>query len=170
MADARDHFLAEAQNEESSFASASYHNLGLISLQESMVVDGADPLAAAQEAIRFLETSLALEPGTAGTAWNLELALRQWTSLTSARDPDPEPSAEQQPTPASADTRSEENQGLDEETDRGRATDPNLSVDAARRLLASFRLMEKNSNREALRLLLSIGSPTTTLGRRGPPW
>ena len=62
-------------------ASATYHNLGLIFLQESMAEDGNDPVwPLRKEAIRYLEELPGLEPGSEGTAWNLELALRQLAS------------------------------------------------------------------------------------------
>lgn len=168
--EARDHFLAELEDEGSFFSSATYHNLGLISLQDAIAESGADPLASAQQAVRYLEESLALEPGTEGTAWNLELALRQRAKLTSAGAPGPDSTPGQQSASARADTRSEGIQESEGNMDGGRESAQDLSVDAARRLLASFRLMEKSSSREALRSLLRSGSGTTSLGRRGPPW
>ena len=45
-----------------------------------------------------------------------------------------------------------------------------LSEDEARRLLASFRLMEKDKSREALKALLRVEPGVASFRRRGPPW
>ncbi len=168
--EAREEFLSVIQEGDSSLASAAFHNLGLLSLKTAMELDGSLGVQAAREAIELAGASLKLAPGSQAPAWNLEMALRRLadSSRTELIAPESEPT--QQVGEGGADT---EDEGIGEgESAELRRLDSGsgLSEEAARRLLASFRLMEKEGTLGVIRDRLRDGLFNTALPRRGPPW
>ena len=167
---AREEFLGVSQEGDSSLASAAFHNLGLLSLKTAMERDGSSGVQAAQEAIGLAEASLKLAPGSQAPAWNLEMALRRLadSSRTELIAPDSQPT--QQVGEGGADT---EDEGIGEGESaelRRLGSGSGLSQEAARRLLASFRLMEREGTLGMIRDRLRDGPYNTALPRRGPPW
>lgn len=169
---AKAEILAAAEGGDSTVAGAAYHDLGVLALQEA--TDGGGY----QEAIRFTEAAVLLMPGSPEAAWNLEMALRgadqQATNAPGGgpggRDDSPAPSPTQQEPSASADTMGKPSSGLGPGEPREQGAGSRMTEEEARRVLASFRLMEKEGSLEALRSLLAEGRGTGPLSRKGPPW
>jgi len=163
-------FQAAAGDENPKISSAAYHNLALLALQEALASQNPRTHPATDDAIRMSDSSLVLVAGAEETAWNLEIALSLLRDQGSSPPPEKDQSQGQQKDPGAADTR-------DEEIHDGGAShagDPSqsggLSEEEARRLLASFRLMEKDKSREALKAMLRAEPGATSFRRRGPPW
>jgi len=167
---AGEEFLVVTQEGDSILASAAFHNLGLLSLMTAMEIEGPSGVQSAQEAIELASASLKLAPGSHEPAWNLELALRRLadSSQTQVLAQGSEPA--QQVGEGAADTE-EEGIGEGESTrPRTLGSGSGLSEEAARRLLASFRLMEREGTFGVIRTRLRDGPNSTALPRRGPPW
>jgi len=163
-------FLAAAEGEDPNLAAMAFHNLALLSVRRSLDSSPGDAEGAALEAIGYAETALSLLPGSDETALLLEVALRKLAEVrTSGRDPG-RPSTIQQSRASGADTE-DEALGRSEpgRVQEGFAEAP-LSAEAASRLLASFRLMERDGVLMSIRSRIGSGPAMKTNGRRGPPW
>jgi hypothetical protein len=170
LGDAESYFKAAAGSESLKVASAAYHNLALLSLQEALSSEDPRVHPATGDAVRLSESSIVLVPGAEETAWNLELALRLLRSHGTRNSQPAEQNQGQQEEEPSADTRNEGNHDREDSQAGESPQRGELSEEAARRLLASFRLMERNQSGEALKALLRVEPGVASFRRRGPPW
>jgi len=174
--EAREIFMQIAGEGDSLLAGTAYHNLALLSLHASLAGVGREAAREAREAVELGEISLRLRPGSEASAWNLELALRRLAELEgpsaapppSAPEPDSESGQQRQGSPA--DTEGEGESPEEGNARTGTDAAPRLSEVEARRILASFRLLEAKGALEAIRSQMREASRSTPHGRRGPPW
>jgi hypothetical protein len=135
-----------------------------------MEKEGSLGIQEALEVIKYAEASLQLAPGSEAPAWNLELTLR-WVAdslATEALVPGSDPG--QQVGEEPADTEEEELGEGESDQPRELGSGSTFTEEAARRLLASFRLMEREGTLGVIRTRLREGPNYTGLPRRGPPW
>jgi hypothetical protein len=176
---ARRALRAATDSPDSVLAAAAYHNLALLALNRSLEAGGPDPRGSAQEAARLGRNALRLAPGSRPTAWNLELAQRRLTELSSRdshlppvvpKTPGEDADTEEREAPSPKRGRSPGSREAsgDGEVEEGRGG--SMSETEARRLLASFRLAERRESAAVVRALLMTRTGERITGNRGPPW
>lgn len=167
---AEESFLIVSQSLDTLLASAAHHNLGVLLLREALEARGEGAREAARSSAAHSEASLMLTPGRTETAWNMELALRQLATAGPSDRSGRDPSGTQQEKEGPADTESEVSDPSDQAGDPSGVPQPGFSEETARRLLASFRLMERDGTMDAISALVASGPKRAGLKRRGPPW